>query len=220
MSIGERLDKDWSIIASKILEHTYLALTALLIASLIAIPLGIVLTRYQKWASPIFAVISVIQTIPSLAMLGFMIPFLGIGTKPALVALVLYSLLPILLNTYTGIKEVNPSLIEAGAGMGMTRAQLIRMVQLPLAKGVIITGIRTATVQTISITTIATFIGAGGLGDLIMQGIQRMDNVRLLEGAIPVALLAVLFSLLLTGLNRLLTPKGLRKKNDSSNLHD
>jgi len=210
----ERLSNDYLEIIMQAERTLYLSLVSLGIACLLAIPLGILLTRLPRIVNPAFAVISVIQTIPSLALLGFLIPFVGIGTTPAIIALSLFSLLPILQNTYTGISEVDKSLIEAGRGMGMKERQIIWMVQLPLARGVIIAGVRTATVHTIGMTTIASFIGAGGLGELIISGISRMDNFRLLEGAIPVAVLAVAFSLLLLLFNRLMTPKGLRARKE------
>jgi len=210
----ERISGDYLEIIMQAERTLYLSLVSLAIACLLAIPLGILLTRLPRLVNPAFAVISVIQTIPSLALLGFLIPFVGIGTTPAIIALSLFSLLPILQNTYTGISEVDKSLIEAGRGMGMKERQIIWMVQLPLARGVIIAGVRTATVHTIGMTTIASFIGAGGLGELIISGISRMDNFRLLEGAIPVAVLAVAFSLLLLLFNRLMTPKGLRARKE------
>jgi len=210
----ERISGDYLEIIMQAERTLYLSLVSLAIACLLAIPLGILLTRLPRLVNPAFAVISVVQTIPSLALLGFLIPFVGIGTTPAIIALSLFSLLPILQNTYTGISEVDKSLIEAGRGMGMKERQIIWMVQLPLARGVIIAGVRTATVHTIGMTTIASFIGAGGLGELIISGISRMDNFRLLEGAIPVAVLAVAFSLLLLLFNRLMTPKGLRARKE------
>lgn len=208
------LTNGWTEIIQKTLEHIYLSIFALIAACFISIPLGIYLSSHHRLANPIISVVSVIQTIPSLALLGFMIPLFGIGTVPALIALTLYSLLPILQNTYSGINKVDPALIEAGNGMGMTRRQILWMVQLPVAQSVIMAGIRTATVQTIGLATIATFIGAGGLGDLIMRGIQMFDTPTILTGAIPAALLAVVFDFMLLGLERVLTPKGLRQKND------
>lgn len=193
-------------------EHLYLSFTALFIACLIAIPLGIYFANHDRLATPVIRVVQVIQTIPSLALLGFMVPLFGIGTLPAIIALILYSLLPVLQNTFTGIREVDKSLIEIGTGMGMTKRQILWLVQLPMARSVIMAGVRMAAVQTISVATIATFIGAGGLGDLIMRGIGTLDTAIILTGAIPTALLAIILDRLLLYLDDKLTPKGLRKK--------
>ncbi|MCL6637686.1 MAG: ABC transporter permease [Alicyclobacillus sp.] len=191
-------------------EHITLSLAALGIACILSIPLGVVLVRHRRWAGPVMAVASVIQTIPSLALLGFMIPLLGIGKLPALVALTLYAILPVLRNTYTGLCEVDPALLEAAVGMGMRRRQVLWKVELPVSRSVILAGVRTSAVQTIGVATLATFIGAGGLGDLIMRGIDMIDTQMILLGTIPAALLAIIFDLLLVGLDRLCTPKGLR----------
>jgi osmoprotectant transport system permease protein len=204
---------DWAEILSKTGEHLYLSFTALFIACLIAIPLGIYFANHDRLATPVIRVVQVIQTIPSLALLGFMVPFFGIGTLPAIIALVLYSLLPVLQNTFTGIREVDKSLIEIGTGMGMTKRQILWLVQLPMARSFIMAGVRMAAVQTISIATIATFIGAGGLGDLIMRGLGMYDTAIILTGAIPTALLAIFLDRFLLYIDNKLTPKGLRKKN-------
>src|SRR4051812_10586537 len=203
---------NWAEILSKTGEHLYLSFTALFIACLIAIPLGIYFANHDRLATPVIRVVQVIQTIPSLALLGFMVPIFGIGTLPAIIALILYSLLPVLQNTFTGIREVDKSLIEIGTGMGMTKRQILWLVQLPMARSFIMAGVRMAAVQTISVATIATFIGAGGLGDLIMRGIGMLDTAIILTGAIPTALLAILFDRLLLYLDDKLTPRGLRKK--------
>jgi osmoprotectant transport system permease protein len=204
---------NWAEILSKTGEHLYLSFTALFIACLIAIPLGIYFANHDRLATQVIRVVQVIQTIPSLALLGFMVPFFGIGTLPAIIALVLYSLLPVLQNTFTGIREVDKSLIEIGTGMGMTKRQILWLVQLPMARSFIMAGVRMAAVQTISIATIATFIGAGGLGDLIMRGLGMYDTAIILTGAIPTALLAIFLDRFLLYIDNKLTPKGLRKKN-------
>ena len=191
-------------------QHIFLSFVAIVIACVISIPLGIYITRHKRVAGAVLAIVSVIQTIPSLALLGFMIPIFGIGTTPAIIALTLYALLPVVRNTYTGITEVEASFIEAGRGMGMTRSQILWKVELPLARTVIMAGIRTATVLTIGVATLATFIGAGGLGDLIMRGVDMIDTPLILVGAIPAALLAILFDGLLGWLDKSLTPRGLR----------
>jgi osmoprotectant transport system permease protein len=191
-------------------EHVLLSGIAMLIAILIAVPLGIWLTRYKKIAELIIGVAAIIQTIPSLALLGFMLPIFGIGKVPAIIALTLYALLPILRNTYTGILGVDPSLVEAGKGMGMTSRQILFMVELPLTLPIIMAGIRTATVLTIGVAALATFIGAGGLGDLIDRGLRVADKNLILTGAIPAAILAILFDLALRKLEEKVTPRGLK----------
>lgn len=192
-------------------DHLILSLFAIFVAILIAVPLGILLTRYRKLAEPIIGITSVIQTIPSLALLGFMLPIFGIGKTPAMIALILYALLPIVRNTYTGITGVEPSLIDAGRGMGMTSIQILYMVELPLSLPVIMAGVRTATVLTIGVAALGTFIGAGGLGDLINRGLNVYDNNLILAGAIPAALLAIVLEYGLRKVEYAVTPRGLRK---------
>jgi osmoprotectant transport system permease protein len=190
-------DKNKSVLWTTILQHLQLSLISLLFAVLISLPLGVYLTRHRKWAEAIIGVTAVLQTIPSLALLGFMIPIIGIGKVPAVIALTIYALLPILRNTYTGIGQINPSLKEAATGMGMSSFRRLRKVELPLAMPMIMAGIRTAMVLIIGTATLASLIGAGGLGDLILTGIQRADNSYILLGAIPAALLAIIFDMLL-----------------------
>ncbi|WCK54801.1 ABC transporter permease/substrate-binding protein [Aneurinibacillus sp. Ricciae_BoGa-3] len=185
--------KNKSILLQTIWDHLQLSLISLLLAVLIAVPLGLYLGRRHKIAEIVIGFTAVLQTIPSLALLGFLIPLIGIGKIPAAIALTIYALLPILRNTYTGIREINPALIEAAQSMGMNRLQLLRKIQLPLAMSMIMAGIRTAMVLIIGTATLASLIGAGGLGDLILTGIQRADNAYILLGAIPAALLAILF---------------------------
>ncbi|MGD6832156.1 ABC transporter permease/substrate-binding protein [Sutcliffiella halmapala] len=188
-----RGDQLWTAL----LEHIQISVIALAIAVVISVPLGIYLTRKERIAESIIGVTAVLQTIPSLALLGLLIPLVGIGFVPAVIALFLYALLPILRNTYTGIKEVDPSLNEAARAMGMTSLKRLFKVELPLALPVIMAGIRTAMVLIIGTATIVALIGAGGLGSLILLGIDRNDNALILLGAIPAALLAILFDLVL-----------------------
>ncbi|SDW10959.1 glycine betaine ABC transporter substrate-binding protein [Paenibacillus sp. CF384] len=194
------------------LEHIQISLIALIIAIAISIPTGLMLTRYPRFAAPLIGVASLFQTIPSLALLGFMIPVFGIGIKPAIVALTVYALLPILRNTYTGVMNVEKPIKEAGIGMGMTSLQLMFKVELPLALNVIMAGIRTATVMIIGVATLASLIGAGGLGDLIFRGISTVNTDLILAGTIPAALMALLFDYLLGRMEKALTPRGLLKK--------
>jgi len=203
----------WPNIVDATLQHIALSIVALFFAIVLAVPTGILLTRFNKLAAPVLGVISVLQTIPSLALLGFMIPLFGIGATPAVIAMVVYALLPIARNTYTGILDVDPALLEAARGMGMTKGQMLGMVELPLARSVIFAGVRTATVMTIGVATLASFIGAGGLGDLILRGIAMVDTGIILAGAVPAAVLAILFDMLLAWTDRRLTPKGLRIQN-------
>ena len=174
-------------------EHLQLTLISLFLATLIAIPAGIFLTRRKSWAEPVIGVTAIFQTIPSLALLGFMIPLLGIGKVPAVVALTIYGLLPILRNTYTGITGVNPAAIEAGTGMGMTSLQILWMIELPMSLAIIMAGVRTATVLIVGVATLAALIGGGGLGELIFRGIAMANSPLILAGALPAAALAVFF---------------------------
>ncbi|CAM3727346.1 osmoprotectant update ABC transporter permease/substrate-binding subunit OpuFB [Mesobacillus zeae] len=180
-----------------LLQHVQISFIALILAVVISIPLGIYLTRKKKLAEVVIGVAAILQTIPSLALLGLLIPLFGIGKVPAIIALVIYSLLPILRNTYTGIKEVDYSLIEAATAMGMNERKRLLKVELPLAMPVIMAGIRTAMVLIIGTATLAALIGAGGLGDIILLGIDRNDTSLIVLGAVPAALLAILFDVLL-----------------------
>lgn len=201
-----------STIFRLILEHLQLTGTAILASIIIGVPLGIAITRFTRLANPILAVANVFQTIPSIAFFGILIPFLGIGQKTAILVLFLYALLPIVKNTYTGIKEVSPFMIDAGRGMGITNFQILYMVELPQSLSVIMAGVRIATVINIGTTTIAAYIGAGGLGELIFTGIQMYRNEMILAGAIPAALLAILADQVLGYVEDRLTPEGIRKK--------
>ena len=197
-------------ILSLTVEHLYLTGIAMGLAILIGVLLGILLTRFGWLATPILGAANVIQTVPSLAILGFMIPLFGIGATPAIVALFLYALLPIIRNTYTGIIGVDPATIEAAVGVGMTQRQVLRWVRLPLALSVIMAGIRTSTVICVGIATLCAFIGAGGLGEFIFSGISMVNANMILAGAIPSALLALILDFVLGQIEKLLTPKGLK----------
>lgn len=189
-------------------EHLLLVGIAIGIATLVGIPLGILITRKTNLRQPILGIANILQTIPSLALFGLLIPVPiigGIGIIPAIVALTLYSLLPIIRNTYTGIIGIDPAIREAGRGMGMTDQQLLFQVEIPLALGVILAGVRVATVIAIGIATIAAAIGAGGLGVFIFRGIAVVNNQLILAGAIPAAVIAVLADLGISLLERRLT---------------
>lgn len=191
--MGQRQDQ----LLQALTQHILISFVALLCALIIAIPLGIYIARHLKISEGVLGIAAVLQTIPSLALLGLLIPLLGIGIVPAIVAIVIYALLPILRNTYTGIRKVDPSLLEAADAMGMTPTKRLFKVELPLAMPVIMAGIRTAMVLIIGTTTLAALIGAGGLGDIILLGIDRNDTALLILGAVPAALLAIIFDLLL-----------------------
>ena len=197
-------------ILSETLHHVVLVGVSITIATAIGVPLGVLLTRRPAWSRLVLGVAGVLQTIPSLALFGFLIPVPvigGIGTRTALVALTVYGLLPILRNTVTGITGVDPALREAGRGMGMTDRQLLVRVELPLAASVILAGIRVATVIGIGVATIAAAIGAGGLGVFIFRGVAMVDNRTILAGALPAAGLAVAADLLLGTIERRLRPR-------------
>src|ERR1700686_1656858 len=187
------------------LEHLWLVGVSTLLAVLIGIPLGILITRWPALNKPVLGGANIIQTIPSLALFGFLLPAPWIGARAdrlAILALTLYALLPLIRNTYVGIKGVDRSVVEAGRGMGMTDSQLLWQVELPLALGVIIAGVRVATVISVGLATIAAAIGAGGLGEYIFRGLAMVNNQVILAGAIPAALLALLIDFALGRLER------------------
>lgn len=186
------LFKYGSEIGQRMGEHLLLVGIAIVTAILVSLPLGILITRKKALRQPILAVANVLQTIPSLALFGLLIPLVGIGVLPAIIALTLYSFLPIIRNTYTGIMGIDPAVREAGRGMGMTDWQLLTQVELPLAMGVILAGVRVATVIAVGIATIAAAIGAGGLGVFIFRGIAVVNNQLILAGAVPAAAIALL----------------------------
>ena len=189
----------------------FLVLTPVAMAIIVSVPLGILSTRYNRLGKFVINIANIIQTIPSLALLVLMlIAGLGLGYRPAVSALFLYSLLPILRNTYTGIKNVDPFLKEAAIGMGMTSMQRLRMVEMPLAFSVIMAGIRTATIICIGTGTLAAYIGAGGLGPYIVRGLAFMWYHLLIIGAVPAAIMAILADFTLGKLEYLVTPRGLR----------
>ena len=206
--IEEFQNRDQELIQA-LLEHIEISFIALFFAVIIAVPLGIYLTKKVRFAESIIGIAAVLQTIPSLALLGLFIPLLGIGKIPAIIALIIYALLPILRNTYTGIKEVDASLIEAAMAMGMNATKRLFKVELPLAMPVIMAGIRTAMVLIVGTATLAALIGAGGLGDIILLGIDRNNSALIILGAIPAALLAIIFDVVLRRMQKLSYKKSL-----------
>jgi len=189
-----------------------------LFAAIVAIPVGILIARHHKLSVWVISLANIIQTIPSLAMLSVLMLVLGLGTNTVVFALFLYSLLPIIKNTYTGISNVDAALLESGRAMGMTKFQVLWMVELPLALSVIMAGLRTALVITIGIATIGTFIGAGGLGDIILRGTNATDGTAIiLAGAIPTALMAIIADIIMGWLERKLSP--IKKKKNKWQLN-
>ncbi|QSX07272.1 ABC transporter permease subunit [Sedimentibacter sp. zth1] len=194
-----------------IIQHIKLTAISVGLAVLIGVPFGILISYSRKASKPILSVANVIQAIPSMALLGFMIPILGIGTLPAVVAVILYSLLPIIKNTYTGIENINAQTLESAKGIGLTRWQVISKVQIPLALPVIMAGVRIASVTAVGLMTMAAFIGAGGLGYLVFSGIRTVNNYQILAGAIPACLLALLVDFLISLIEKMVTPISLQK---------
>ncbi|WP_043196957.1 ABC transporter permease [Pseudomonas putida] len=206
---------DWAQVLQLTWQHIMLVGIAVSLAILVGVPLGILMTRFPALAGPLQASATVLLTIPSIALFGLLLPFYskfgqGLGPLPAITAVFLYSLLPILRNTYLALTNVEPGIREAARGIGMTFGQRLRMVELPIAVPVILAGVRTAVVMNIGVMTIAATIGAGGLGVLILTSISRSDMSMLLVGAVLVSLLAIIADLLLQTLQRALTPEGLR----------
>lgn len=206
------ISKNAGFIQSTFVRHIWLVAVSVLIGLLIAVPLGIALSRRKKAAPVVLAMISLIQTIPGLVLLGFAMIVFGIGVKSAIIVLALYAILPMLRNTYTGITEVDPSYTEAARGIGMTDMQMLFKVELPLALPSIIGGLRLSTVYIISWATLAGLIGAGGLGDLIWTGLSTYEKNFILAGALPAALLAIIFGGIISFVKEKLTPPGLREK--------
>ncbi|HZQ93315.1 MAG TPA: ABC transporter permease [Terriglobales bacterium] len=193
MNVFEFMMKDRAEVSTLVLEHVWLVGISMLLAIAVGLPLGIMLTR-RRWQKPVIGLANVLQTIPSLALFGFLLPAPWLGARAdrlAITALTLYALLPIIRNTYVGIAGVDPAIREAARGMGLTDSQLLWRIELPLSMGVIIAGVRTATVICVGVATIAAAIGAGGLGEFIFRGVAMVNNQLILAGAIPAAALAV-----------------------------
>lgn len=196
-----------SALVTAIGEHIFLSMVALFLGILVAVPVGILLSQVPKVANIVIGIASILQTIPTLALLALMVPLLGVGKVPSVVALFIYSLLPILRNAYLGMVDVDPNLIDAAKGMGMSTSQVIRKVQLPLAIPVIMAGIRLSAVYVIAWTTIAAYIGGGGLGEFIFNGLQTYRRDLIFGGTIPVILIAIAMDLLAGYLEKKFTPQ-------------
>lgn len=216
MELLQYVFDNWELLANRSLEHIALVGVAVGIATLTGVPIGIAITQNERAAKTVLYIASIIVTIPSVALFGIMIPLLsvfghGIGYVPAVIAVLLYSQLPIIRNTYTAINNVNPALREAARGVGMGSGQRLRMVEIPLAVPVIMAGVRTAVVLNIGVMAIATYIGAGGLGTFISRGISQSDPRQLIVGAVAVSLLAIFVDYSLLALQKRLTPKGMER---------
>ncbi len=215
MSFAEYLRQNGSDVLEALKIHVQLSSLSILIAVLIAIPTGIILTRHDRAAKAVLAVAGIIQTIPGLVMLGMGLMLFGLGSKPAVIVLVAYAILPIIQNTYTGIKEIDILYIEAARGIGMSQSQILFKVEIPLGLPAIVAGIRLSVVYIISWATLAALIGAGGLGDLIWTGLSSYDTNMILAGAIPASILSIIAGLIIDLIHRAVTPKPMRIKGDA-----
>ena len=214
-NVSERRAVPYARIAALAARHLWLVAIALSAAILVALPLGLVLERARAAAEPVIGALGVLETIPSIALLAFMIPLFGVGVVPALVALWLYALYPIARATYTGVRDADPEAVEAAEALGVTPAQRLMWVRLPLAAPVIMSGVRTSAVITVGAATLAAFIGAGGLGEPIVEGLALADTRLILSGAIPAAMLALLVDGVLVLVERRLRPRHLRNSRNS-----
>ena len=199
-------------IGSKSVEHLEMTLISIGMAVLIGVPLGILISYIKPLKKPVLGFANLVQALPSIALLGFFVPLFGIGEKPAIIMVIIYSLLPIIKNTTTGLINVNRETLDAARGIGMTRFQILIKVQMPLALPMIMSGIRIAAVTAVGLVTIAAFIGAGGLGFIIYSGIRTMNNFKILTGAIPACLLALLVDGLAAIVEKLVTPACFKDK--------
>ena len=215
MSVIDFIHKNLDRCLTLTLEHIGIVAFSVFLSALVAVPTGVAITRNEKMAKKVMSAANVLMTIPSIALFGLMLPVLslighGLGKVPAVIALVAYSQLPIIRNTYVGIKNVPSELVEAGRGLGMSGWTRLKEIEIPLAIPVIIAGLRTATVMNIGIAAIAAYIGAGGLGVFIQQGIARVYEEMILTGAVMVALLAIIVDAGMALLEKIVTPKGVK----------
>ena len=204
------LINNWSELVTKTGEHFYISIVALLIAVVVTVPIGIFLSKLKRTSNFVLMIAGVLQTIPTLAVLAIMIPIFGVGKTPAIVALFIYVLLPILNNTVLGVQNIDKNIKEAGTSMGMTRFQLMKDVELPLALPLILGGIRLSAVYVISWETLASYVGAGGLGDFVFNGLNTYDPLMIVSAAILVTLLALIVDFILSLVEKWAVPKGLK----------
>ena len=214
MDLFTFIARNASTILERLLQHIQITFFAIGIAIVIGVPLGIMVSYIKPLKKPVLGITNVVQAIPSIALLGFLVPFLGIGEKPAIFMVVVYSLLPIVKNTATGLSGINADTIEAAKGIGMTEFQILFKVKLPLALPVIMAGIRISAVTSVGLVTLAAFIGAGGLGYIIYSGIRTVNSNLILSGAIPACLLALAVDWLCGVIEKLVTPICLSKKRE------
>lgn len=210
MDIFNYMIQNSSQVLDLLLEHIRLTAVAVGLAILVGVPLGILISYVKSLNKPILGITNLIQAVPSMALLGFAIPLLGIGTVPAVGVVFLYSLLPIVKNTYIGISQIKPEMIEAAKGIGMTRAQILRRIQIPLTLPVLMAGVRISAVTAVGLMTIAAFIGAGGLGFLVFSGISSVNNGMIMAGAVPACILALVLDWVLAQVEALVTPISLQ----------
>lgn len=204
------VQNNWQEIISLTLTHIQLTIFSVAIAILIGVPLGILISYIRPLSKPVLGISSVVQAIPSLALLGFLIPVLGIGSTPSIVMVVLYSLLPIIKNTATGLSNIDADLIEAGTGIGLTKFQILYKVKIPLSLPIIMAGVRISAVTAVGLVTIAAYIGAGGLGYLVYAGIRTVNNAQILAGAIPACLLALGMDFIFAQVEKSVSPISMR----------
>ena len=207
-SLSQLFSDRWQWFASLLVEHVSLAFSAILLAGLIGIVVGIFISERQRFAPAVMGVCNVLYTIPSISMLGILIPFSGIGNRTAVIAMTIYGIMPMVRNTYAGLTSLDADILEAARGMGSTEAQMLFRIKIPLAAGVIIAGVRNMVVMIIAVTGIASFVGAGGLGVAIYRGITIYNPVMTAAGSILIALLAIISDFLLGRLERRLKKRG------------
>ena len=198
------------MLLNKTLEHLYISIMALILAMIVAIPLGILLSKKEKLSKVSLTIAGILQTIPTLAILALMIPLFGVGKVTAIIALFIYVLLPILNNTIVGVQNIDRNIVEAGRSMGMTNFQLMKDIELPLALPTVLSGIRLSSVYVISWAALASYVGAGGLGDLIFNGLALYEPEMIIVGTILVTLLALIVDLILAQIEKWIIPKGLK----------
>ena len=201
------LDRRGEMVWNLLLEHLWLVFVSVGTAIVVSVIVGILISYYLNTATVVLTVCQILMTIPSIAMLGMLVPFFGIGFNTGVIALILYSLLPIVRNTYTGISEVDPVIIESAVGMGMTEWRILTKIKIPLAMPVIIAGIRTATVMIVGVAAVAAYVGAGGLGELIFQGISRSNAPMIIVGAVGVSIIALAFDFIMSWGERIFAAK-------------
>ena len=206
--IIDLIQSRWDFFLGLLVEHIQISLLSIVIAMVIGLTIGILISEYQKSSKVVIGIVNFIYTIPSISLLGFLIPLSGVGDATAVIALTVYALLPMVRNTHTGIANVDPAILEAAKGMGSTRMQTLLRVKLPMAAGVILAGVRNTVVMTISVAGIASFVGAGGLGVAIYRGITIYNPAMTAAGSILIALLAILCDLALGALERYFKKRG------------